>query len=54
MCFAFEPPLLWAYLNERDRICVQQEREGLGLPGLNDLALLQMHTLLGMCQSRLL
>jgi tetratricopeptide (TPR) repeat protein len=43
----------WAYLNARDRICVQQEREALALPGLNDLALLQMNTLLGMCQSRL-
>ena len=43
----------WAYLNARDRICVQQEREALALPGLNDMALLQMHTLLGMCQSRL-
>jgi predicted Zn-dependent protease len=43
----------WAYLNARDRICVQQEREALTLPGLNDLALLQMNTLLGMCQSRL-
>jgi tetratricopeptide (TPR) repeat protein len=43
----------WAYLNGRDRICVQQEREASALPGLNDLALLQMHTLLGMCQSRL-
>jgi tetratricopeptide (TPR) repeat protein len=43
----------WAYLNARDRICVQQEREALALPGLNDLALLQMYTLLGMCQSRL-
>jgi len=43
----------WAYLNSRDRICVQQESEALALPGLNDLALLQMNTLLGMCQSRL-
>ncbi len=43
----------WAYLNAGDRICVQQEREALALPGLNDLALLQMNTLLGMCQSRL-
>ena len=43
----------WAYLNSRDRICVQQEAETLALPGLNDLALLQMNTLLGMCQSRL-
>ena len=43
----------WAYLNAHDRICVQQEREALALPGLNDLALLQMNTLRGMCQSRL-
>ena len=43
----------WAYLNSRDRVCVQQELEASALPGLNDLALLQMHTLLGMCQSRL-
>ncbi len=43
----------WTYLNARDRICVQQEREALALPGLNDLARLQMHTLLGMCESRL-
>ena len=43
----------WAYLNARDRICAQQEREALALTGLNDLALLQMYTLLGMCESRL-
>jgi tetratricopeptide (TPR) repeat protein len=43
----------WAYLNARERICVQQETEALALPGLNDLALLQMNTLLGMCRSRL-
>lgn len=43
----------WAYLNNRDEICVKNEREALGLPGLNDLALLQMNTLAGMCQSRL-
>jgi tetratricopeptide (TPR) repeat protein len=44
----------WAYLNARERICVEQEREALALPGLNDLAALQMNTLLGMCYSRLL
>lgn len=44
----------WAYLNARERICVDQEREALALPGLNDLAALQMNTLLGMCSSRLL
>ena len=43
----------WAYLNSRDRICAQQEREALALPGLNDLALLQMYTLEGLCASRL-
>ena len=44
----------WAYLNARERMCVEQEREALALPGLNDLAALQMNTLLGMCYSRLL
>lgn len=43
----------WAYLNARERICVDQEREALALPGLNDLAALQMNTLLGMCYGRL-
>jgi predicted Zn-dependent protease len=44
----------WAYLNARERICVDQEREALTLPGLNDLAALQMNTLLGMCYGKLL
>lgn len=43
----------WAYLNARDRICAQQEKDALALPGLNEVALLQMYTLLGMCESRL-
>ncbi len=43
----------WAYLSARDRICAQQEQSALTLPGLNDLARLQMYTLLGMCESRL-
>jgi Tfp pilus assembly protein PilF len=43
----------WAYLNNRDEICIQNEREALRLPGLNEVALLQMNTLIGMCQSRL-
>lgn len=43
----------WAYLNARERICIDQERAALTLPGLNDLARLQMNTLLGMCYSRL-
>lgn len=44
----------WAYLNARERICITQEREALALPGLNELAVLQMNTLLGMCYSHLL
>ncbi len=43
----------WAYLNARERTCIDQEREALKLPGLNDLAMLQMNTLLGMCYGRL-
>ena len=42
----------WAYLNDRDRVCMQEETAALRLPGLNDVALLQMNTLLGMCASR--
>jgi tetratricopeptide (TPR) repeat protein len=44
----------WSYLNGRERICAAQEREALALPGLNDLAALQMNTLLGMCLGQLL
>ena len=43
----------WAYLNARERVCVAQELEALALPGLNDIASLQMNTLLGMCYGRL-
>ena len=43
----------WAYLNSRERICVQEEQSGLRAAGLNDLALLQMNTLLGMCASKM-
>lgn len=43
----------WAYLNNQDEICARNEIEALRAPGLIDLARLQMHTLLGMCQSRL-
>lgn len=43
----------WAYLNARHRICVAQEQQALALPGLSDLALLQMNTLLGMCEGTL-
>jgi tetratricopeptide (TPR) repeat protein len=42
----------WAYLNDHDRVCIEQETAALRLPGLNDIALLQMNTLLGMCASR--
>jgi predicted Zn-dependent protease len=43
----------WAHVNRQDEICVRKEKAVLRSPGLNDLALLQMYTLLGMCQSRL-
>lgn len=42
----------WAYLNGQERVCIAQEQQALGLAGLNDLAELQMHTLLGLCHSR--
>ena len=43
----------WAYLNARHRICATQEQQALALPGLSELALLQMYTLLGMCEGGL-
>jgi tetratricopeptide (TPR) repeat protein len=43
----------WAHVNQQDQICVRTEKAALRNTGLNDLALLQMYTLLGMCQSRL-
>ena len=43
----------WAYLNARHRICATQEQQALALPDLSDLALLQMNTLLGMCEGSL-
>jgi tetratricopeptide (TPR) repeat protein len=43
----------WAHVNRQDEICVRSEKAALRSPGLNELALLQMYTLLGMCQSRL-
>jgi Tfp pilus assembly protein PilF len=43
----------WAYANSRDRVCVAEEQAALRMPGLNDLALLQMNTLLGLCAGRL-
>jgi tetratricopeptide (TPR) repeat protein len=43
----------WAHVARQDEICVRKEQAALRTPGLNDLALLQMYTLLGMCQSRI-
>jgi tetratricopeptide (TPR) repeat protein len=42
----------WAYMNNRDADCVRREREALLSPGLNPTALLQMNTLIGMCEAR--
>ncbi len=42
----------WAYKNWRERICAAQEKAAVLLPGLDDAALLQMNTLLGICSSR--
>jgi tetratricopeptide (TPR) repeat protein len=43
----------WTYMNDRERICAEQEKAALLLPGLNDLARLQMNTLLGLCLGKL-
>jgi tetratricopeptide (TPR) repeat protein len=43
----------WAYLNDKEDQCVANERAALALPGLNDLALMQMQTLLGLCEDKL-
>jgi Tfp pilus assembly protein PilF len=43
----------WAHMNLRERICVAQEKAALLLPGLDEDALLQMNTLLGMCSARI-
>jgi tetratricopeptide (TPR) repeat protein len=42
----------WNFMNARERVCIAQEKAALRLPGLPDLALLQMNTLLGMCSGR--
>jgi tetratricopeptide (TPR) repeat protein len=39
----------WAHMNWRERICVEQEKAALLLPGLNDDALVPINTLLGTC-----
>lgn len=43
----------WASLNNRDQLCAEQEQMALRLRGLNDLALLQMNALRGICLSHL-
>jgi tetratricopeptide (TPR) repeat protein len=43
----------WAFLNDKEDECAANERAALTLPGLNDLALLQMYTLLGLCEDKL-
>jgi Flp pilus assembly protein TadD len=43
----------WAFLNDKEGECAVHERAALALPGLNDLALLQMNTLLGLCEDKL-
>ena len=42
----------WAYMNNRDKDCVQREREALQAPQLSPMARLQMNTLIGMCEGR--
>lgn len=42
----------WSFINARERACVEHERVALKTPQLNDLALLQMNTLLGMCAGK--
>lgn len=43
----------WAFINDKQDECAANERAGLALPGLNDQALLQMNTLLGLCEDKL-
>jgi len=43
----------WASLNDKEDQCAANERAALALPGLNDQALLQMYTLLGLCEDKL-
>ncbi|HLH02947.1 MAG TPA: hypothetical protein VKX25_09270 [Bryobacteraceae bacterium] len=43
----------WAYLNNREPVCIAEEKRALNLSGLNDTARLQMHTLKGLCEDRL-
>jgi tetratricopeptide (TPR) repeat protein len=43
----------WAFLNDKEDECASDERAALALPGLNEQALLQMYTLLGLCEDKL-
>jgi tetratricopeptide (TPR) repeat protein len=43
----------WAFLNDKENDCSVSEVAGLALPGLNAAAMLQMYTLLGMCEDKL-
>jgi Tfp pilus assembly protein PilF len=43
----------WAYLNDKEDECVANERTALALPGLNSPALLQIYTLLALCEDKL-
>jgi tetratricopeptide (TPR) repeat protein len=43
----------WASLNDKENECAANERAALALPGLNEQALLQMYTLLGLCEDKL-
>ncbi len=42
----------WAFLNGKEKLCVEQEQAALRLRGSPELALFQMQTLLGMCAER--
>jgi len=39
----------WAHMNWRERTCITQEKAGILLPGIDDVTLLKMNTLLGIC-----
>ena len=43
----------WAYVHNREQVCADQETAALKLKGLNEAALLQMHTLLAFCENKL-
>jgi predicted Zn-dependent protease len=43
----------WAHMNLRERICVSQEKAALLLPGIDEVTLLRMNTLLGICSGRI-